>query len=213
MIKSEFRTNLAAWLKRPDLSTSVLNAMITRGMSRAEKEVRVRALEEEYREDDLTSALAYITIPADLVRIETLEADGIPLVQVSYEAFLKERTQWPSPSPTSYPGQPRIYARRMNRLYFHPQPQQYVCLIYGKRFTPLSTDASTTELLTDGPEYNDMVLMYACLSYAGDYIRSDETATWEQRYQGERDLVNGVLKDLDGSAPMAVQPMHGGAYS
>lgn len=213
MIKSEFRTLLASWLKRPDLSASVLNAMITRGVARAEKEVRVRSLEEEYREDGLEEALSYIDVPSDLVRVEMLEADGVPLVPISYERFLRERSIWPQSSPASFPGQPRYYARRLNKLYFHPQPQSYVALVYGKRFTALSADAATTELLTDGVDYNEMVLLYACLSYAGDYVRHDETATWEQRYIAEKDRANNVLTDLDAAAPEAVQPLYGSNYS
>lgn len=185
-----FRSQLLDWLNRTDISVAQANTIIARAVSRCSRELRIPEMEKTLtltvtrNSDGTIPQVDRMTLPDDFIQVKHLTVDGYPCKPVSYEKL----TQLPME-----PGRGSVFAREQGFFVFRPLIQKYVTMIYVAAFSQMNADTDTTSLLSISPE----CLMFAALSYAGDFFRMQDAATWEQRFQIEKATLNQLAQDRD----------------
>ena len=206
VILSDFQGLLTDWLNRSDLTQQQVTFLVDRGIARCQRELRLPSMERTasfppYQQtfvDPVTNVstsgvfLRQFPIPDDLIEIEYLAADNVILQPVQYHEYMRQ---------PQVIGQPRVFSRYGGQIFVAPFAQAYCQVIYYGSFDTLSAGTDTNALLGASPE----VLLYACLSYAGDLFRMDEAQTWEQRFQAEAQVLRQQAMDTDlGGGPAAI---------
>lgn len=185
-----FRSQLLDWLNRTDISVAQANTIIARAVARCSRELRIPEMEKTVtltvtpNSDGTTPKIDRMTLPDDFIQVKHLTVDGYPCSPVSYEKI----TVLPMD-----PGRGSVFAREQNTLVFRPLIKNYVTLIYVSAFAQMVNDGDTSSILTISPE----CLMFAALSYAGDFFRMQDATTWEQRFQLEKATLNQLAQDKD----------------
>lgn len=200
----DFRNQLLDFLDNQAVSTYQANLKINEAISRCSRELRIPEMEKsvtvQAAVDPATQqpvAADRLTLPTDFLEVRSVDADGIACYPVSYNTLMRL---------PMYPGRGSVFARDMGQLVFRPTIKQYVRLVYYGAFSPMVNDTDTTEMLSINPA----CLQWAALSYLGSFMRMDETADWEARYQQERDTLNQKALDVDTlGQPQQVQAVHG----
>lgn len=191
---ADFRSQFLDWLNRTDISNAQAVNFINLGIARCSRELRLPAMENDVVVEANGLQSEGITLPDDFLEARTVEADG----HACYPLTINQLQRIP---PTV--GRGSCYARDMGTLKFRPYFSTYARLVYYSAFPQLSADTDTTTLFA----VSSPCLLFAALSYAGDFLRMDQTTTWEQRYQAERDKLNQQALDVDTlGQPMQVQP-------
>lgn len=185
-----FRSQLLDWLNRTDISVAQANTIISRAVARCSRELRIPEMEKTItlnvmpNPDGKAPQIDRMTLPDDFIQVKHLTVDGWPCKPVSYEKL--------SMLPLE-PGRGSVFAREQGFLVFRPLVKSYVTMIYVSSFAQMANDTDTTSILTISPE----CLMFAALSYAGDFFRMQDATTWEQRFQIEKATLNQLAQDKD----------------
>lgn len=184
MNRAEFRSLFSNWLNRTDLDDATANLVINRALARCQRELRIPSMEKSIRiTPGPSGSITGLELPDDLLTIVNMEADGHILDAVSYPQLLQAHRT----------GRPKWFARDQDRLLIRPAAKSYARLVFVGEFLPLNADTDTNALLDVSPE----CFLFACLSYAGDLYKMAETQQWDQRYQAERDTLNGMADEVN----------------
>ena len=200
MVFSDFQTIFTNWLNRSDLDAPTMNIIIDRAMARVNREARLTGMERTYTPaaDQPDGTWLNIAIPTDFIAMEYFMADGRMIDPCTLGQVLRM---------PNVAGHPRGFARQGGYWLLKPRATHNVTVVYYGQFDPLVNPTDTNSLLAAAPE----VLLWAALSYAGDFFKMEETQTWEQRYQDELSKLQQQSQDADFFAsPQGVVPAHMG---
>lgn len=202
MNKGDVRAKVIGLLNRRDYTSSLLDVWIDDAQRRAQRIVRIPAMERiiDYTIDTYTNIAGHpgIIIPSDFLELINLSVDDEVLRRADLNSVRKLE------SLTSQ--SPKLFARQGSRWRLGPPPEtDAVIRIHYYADNPalvLDTDESTLSLVA--PE----LLIYGALSYACDYFLDKRKQSFEQVFMGVvQDLQAQALRDeLSGGA--VVQPTH-----
>lgn len=197
----DFQSLFTNWLNRSDLDQPTVQLLIDRAMARVNREARLTGMERTYTPpaDQPDGTWTNIPIPTDFIAMEYFMADD----HVIDPSTLAQVLRMPNVA-----GRPHGFARQGGFWQLRPRATKNVTIIYYGQFDPLVDPTDTNILINAAPE----VLLWATLSYAGDFFKMEETQTWEQRYQDELSKLQQQSQDADFFAsPQGVAPAHAGA--
>ena len=171
MTLGELRAQFSAILSRRDMRPELATTFIKQGISRLQRQLRAPCLEKLSFLTPTMPASAF-DVPADLLEIKEIVVNGEHLEAVSWRRV---------PSASSAAGQPRGYTRVGPRILLHPPmaPGGELILHYYGEAAPLTGDTSANELTAAVPD----LVIYAALSFAGDFFMHDSQSSWEARFQ------------------------------
>lgn len=195
---ANFRTAVSTWLDVSDLTSAVVDDIITAGENRVQAEVRHRLMEKAL---SLSISSGVIAVPSDYAELKYAYVDRTPaqwLDRVRPEQIYRD---YPT---RSGGGIPKQIAREGTNFIFGPYPDSTYTIkgIYYYRLAALSSALST--LFTLYPS----LYLFASLAESEPILgRDSRIAVWEQRYQNLRDKINSEDKQEGSSgSSLAVKP-------
>jgi hypothetical protein len=189
----ELQAQFEGLLKRRDMTPTQSSIFLQQGVSRVQRVLRIPPMEKSIAVtyDGLFFADGRLPVPNDFLRLIAITArapDGTEyeVKQKDLATVLKDR---------SGSGCPRSFTRRGGVWEFGPMPPVGTVfrIDYYDEFPALSTPTDEN-FLTAGP--TDLVI-YAALTYAGEWFVDKRTPVWEQRYQS---IVNEIQNQADQDA-------------
>lgn len=166
----EIKTHFSGLLNRRDITTAQRDIMITSGIQRAQRELRVPAMEKLI---DAGVSDGVLLIPDDLIELKDLiNSDGKRIGKKDL-SLVKQLAK--------HNGVPVYYHREGGWWLLGPAPEtgQKVRIIYYAEFPPLVLDTDTNVITVMAPD----LFYYAALTYVGDFVNDKRVPAWEVRYQ------------------------------
>lgn len=181
MTRGDCVTNVLNILKRSDCSSDLATTFLGQGMSRVQRLLRVPSMERVVYVNALLAPVTSMELAPDTLQIIDVLANGNPLDKLAYRQMQQKSYCEVGPDGAWPIGQPWAYSRIGAQLFFLPAlaVNGQAMVVYYGTFSDLPTDADSNEATSGFPD----LCVYAALSFAGDYFRHDETATWESRFQ------------------------------
>lgn len=189
---ANFRTAVSTWLDVSDLTTAVVDDLITVGEDRVKAEVRHRSMETSLNS---TVASGVISVPSDYFALKYAYVDTAPTKILDRVTAEEVYRSYPTRSSS---GKPVVIAREGANFIFGPYPDSAYTIkgIYYARLTALSSSLNT--LFTLYPS----LYLFAALSESEPILgRDPRIAVWESRYQNIRDKIN--LEDSQENVSMS----------
>ena len=168
---AELQTAVANWLDRDDL-TDRIPEFITLAESRFNRLLRLRSMEAKYTANTVASQ-RNLALPTSYIQMRNFQVNTSPLTTLSYVTPEIYDRLWGG----STLGTPKFYTILANEVSFGPIPASVmeVEMLFYKKFTNLSTSATTNSLLTDSPD----LYLYGAMMEAEPFIMNDErVALW-----------------------------------
>ena len=168
---AELQTAVANWLDRDDL-TDRIPEFITLAESRFNRLLRLRSMEAKYTANTVASQ-RNLALPTSYIQMRNFQVNTSPLTTLSYVTPEIYDRLWGG----STLGIPKFYTILANEVSFGPIPASVmeVEMLFYKKFTNLSTSATTNSLLTDSPD----LYLYGAMMEAEPFIMNDERiALW-----------------------------------
>jgi len=168
---AELQTAVANWLDRDDL-TDRIPEFITLAESRFNRLLRLRSMEAKYTANTVASQ-RNLALPTSYIQMRNFQVNTSPLTTLSYVTPEIYDRLWGG----STLGIPKFYTILANEVSFGPIPASVmeVEMLFYKKFTNLSTSATTNSLLTDSPD----LYLYGAMMEAEPFIMNDErVALW-----------------------------------
>lgn len=191
----DIQNNVTALLNRNTATTAQIQAWIQNGIQRIQRELRCPAMEK-------TALITFspsvpftgITIPNDFIElIDILNRYGKRLQKedISRVTYLQN---------VAGPGLPQYYYRQGGLWLIGPapvvtDPTEQMTIVYYGELAPLVNPADTNTITLISAD----LIVYAALSYAGDFYTDTRQQGWEQRYLQIRDDLQ-VMADEDESS-------------
>lgn len=181
----DLQTEFQGILNRRDITTTRIKSYIQAGFSRAMSELRVPDMEINTSYTIPSNGYVGVPIPASMTELKQLwnnavTADGTFMIE---ERDLETVLEW-----SQLTDHAKFYVRRGSVWLLGPTPLvgDVINIDYlDNPFTPLVADGDTNWLSVNKP----YAIVYAALSYAGDYFTDVRQEAWENRYTQERDNV------------------------
>ena len=197
-------------LNRDDCTAAQAAQFLIEGVQRIQRECRLPSMERALIIQP-QGQMTFFPVPTDLIQpidviwqagAGTQWSGGPPkvLVKRPYRDLLKYTNAAPNVPPHSY-------ARNQTQMWLvgYPNIGDTVTFLYYGNFTPWANGNVDNELSSSAPD----LMIYAGLSYAGDYFVHPLTQTWESRYQSLQKSYQGLSDDLDAEGgPQAIQPIY-----
>jgi hypothetical protein len=165
-------------LKRTDCTDALATTFLAQGMSRLQRQLRVPSMERAITVPATLANMQTFQAPIDLLQVMDVFANNLPLEKKAFRQIMEMSAryggEWPS-------GQPRYYARVGSNFFMFPSLAiggTMVTTYYGE-LSDLPNDAASNEATNGFPD----LLVYASLSFAGDYFRMDQRDDWEAAFQ------------------------------
>lgn len=175
----ELQAQFEGLLKRRDMTSTQSQIFLQQAVSRVQRVLRIPPMEKSVSVtyDGVTFQNGEIPIPNDYLRMIAMSVtapDGT-------ERVLKLKDLQTVLGLASSTGCPSAYVRRGGLWKFGPTPDADTVfrIDYYDEF-PALEDAADSNFLTAGP--TDLVI-YAALTYAGEWFVDKRTPTWEARFQ------------------------------
>jgi hypothetical protein len=167
------KTNFQSILNRRDITPTQVETFMGFGIQRIQRELRVPAMEKKVYH--LTDGTPTVPIPTDLLELISLthitayRADK--LVKVDIERGLQASMQ---------PGDPTVFYRDVGNFILGPCPPagQQIHYNYYADASNLGADTDFNWLTDAAPD----LLIYAALTYAGDFFLDERLQRFENRY-------------------------------
>lgn len=175
----ELQAQFEGLLKRRDMTPTQSSIFLQQGVSRVQRVLRIPPMEKSVAVtyDGVVFTDGQIAIPNDFLRLIAITAtapDGTEyeVKQKDLQTVLRDRTG---------SGCPRSFTRRGGVWEFGPTPTVGTVfrIDYYDEFPTLSAPTDSN-FLTAGP--TDLVI-FAALTYAGEWFVDKRTPVWEQRFQ------------------------------
>lgn len=197
-------------LNRDDCSAAQAAVFLTQGVQRIQRECRLPSMERTLIIQP-AGQMTFFPVPVDLLQpIDVLWVPGStstyagapqrPLKKCPYRDLVRMINPNANPMPA-------WYARNQTQIWLwgNPVSGDTVNFLYYGNFTPWANGNADNELSASAPD----LMIYAGLSYAGDYFVHPLTQQWEQRYQAIRTSYQQMGDDLDAEGgPQAIQPLY-----
>jgi len=189
-------------LNRNDCTAAQANLFVQQAMNRIQREVRLPCME-RLQVITSTGSLSQFPVPNDLLMLQDILVPGAndgtmrPLKKVPYRQLVRM-------APTAWP---TSYARFQNLFFIAGAVAAGtpVQVLYHGQFTAISDPTQDNEITASEPD----MIVYAALSYAGDYFEHPNTDRWESKYEGIRESLKSLAEDLEmNGGPAAVQSMY-----
>ena len=165
-----FRDTFMTWINRGDLNSAQSNKLINYGIRKINRDLRVPEMEQvaSFEQQEGHTAIPMTNLPQRLITFKDVIVDGKRYRPQPYRMLRK-----PSHSMR------HSYARQAGMLYFYPAIKTSVEITYWQAFPFLQNDTDTSSLF----DVSEDLLLYACLSYGGDFFKMSQQPTWEATYQ------------------------------
>jgi len=193
----DFRDQFLDWLNRPDISTTQANRIVQRAIGRLNRDMRTPVMDRDISNMSVSGPISSFSLPDDFLEFQNVTIDGIPAFPCTFERFQ---------TLPANPGRGAQFARDGGSVVFKPAANQSIRVKYYGAFPQMVGDSDTSTVLTEYPE----LLMWACLSGAGDMFALDQQAGWEANYQRELASFNAAAQKVDRlGGPTQVSPVQG----
>lgn len=197
----EVKATFLGILNRKDITPTLTETFISFGIQRAQRVLRVPAMENiaTYTVDETWAR--YIPIPDDYLRMVSLKTDAsgndpTELRRGSLQVAMKAST---------YPGIPSVYARDGGNFVIGPAPEAgtVLYLTYIANFDNLVADTDSNWLTDVCPD----VVIYGALSRAADYYLDDRKGLFEETFAVSVNELNEQALEEE-SVGMAMRPAY-----
>jgi len=202
---AELKTAAANWLDRSDL-TDRIPEFISLAEARFNRVLRIRDMETVSTAISTTGGTREYSLPTGFVQMKEFHLTTDPLTPLAYITPEMMSRMWAG----STTGKPEVFTIIADNVRLGPSPDAVytTSMLYYKTFTALSTDNTTSEMLTNNPD----VYLYGTLLEAEPFIMNDERVPlWLAAFEkAVSDIQNQDNKDRHSGSQLRV--MNTGGY-
>ena len=202
---AELKTAAANWLDRSDL-TDRIPEFIALAEARFNRVLRIRDMETVSTAISTVAGTREYSLPTGFVQMKEFHLTTDPITPLSYITPEMMSRMWAG----STTGKPMVFTIIADNVRLGPSPDAVytTSMLYYKTFTALSTDNTTSEMLTNNPD----VYLYGTLLEAEPFIMNDERVQlWATAFkQAIDDIQNQDNKDRHSGSQLRV--MNTGGY-
>ena len=202
---AELKTATANWLDRSDL-TDRIPEFIALAEARFNRILRIRDMETVSTSISTVAGTREYSLPTGFVQMKEFHLTTDPITPLSYITPEMMSRMWAG----STTGKPMVFTIIADNVRLGPSPDAVytTSMLYYKTFTALSTDNTTSEMLTNNPD----VYLYGTLLEAEPFIMNDERVQlWATAFkQAIDDIQNQDNKDRHSGSQLRV--MNTGGY-
>ena len=202
---AELKTAAANWLDRSDL-TDRIPEFIALAEARFNRILRIRDMETVSTAISTVGGTREYSLPTGFVQMKEFHLTTEPITPLSYITPEMMSRLWAG----STTGKPQVFTIIADNVRLGPSPDAVytTSMLYYKTFTALSTDNTTSDMLTKNPD----VYLYGTLLEAEPFIMNDErVALWATAFkQAIDDIQNQDNKDRHSGSQLRV--MNTGGY-
>ena len=202
---AELKTAAANWLDRGDL-TDRIPEFIALAEARFNRILRIRDMETVSTAISTTGGTREYDLPTGFVQMKEFHLSTDPIISLSYITPEMMSRMWAG----STSGIPKVYTIIADKVRLGPNPDAVytTSMLYYKTFTALSTDNTTSEMLTNNPD----VYLYGTLLEAEPFIMNDaRVPLWLAAFEkAVDDIQNQDNKDRHSGSQLRV--MNTGGY-
>ena len=202
---AELKTAAANWLDRSDL-TDRIPEFIALAEARFNRLLRIRDMETVSTAISTAAGTREYSLPTGFVQMKEFHLTTDPITPLSYITPEMMSRMWAG----STTGSPMVFTIIADNVRLGPSPDAVytTSMLYYKTFTALSTDNTTSEMLTNNPD----VYLYGTLLEAEPFIMNDERVQlWAIAFkQAIDDIQNQDNKDRHSGSQLRV--MNTGGY-
>jgi len=173
MNKGAIRTHFKALLNRSDITDALADTFVDQGLSRIQRTLRVPSME-KIQAYTISSQTAKIVVPADLLEILDIYHGNNILTRVPLHEMLTMKA-------TGQAGIAKFFTQQGGDVILFPEPTSGVVNIsYYGQFAVMAQDSDENSIAAFA---SDMII-YAALTYAGDYYLDERANIFEQKFVG-----------------------------
>jgi len=202
---AELKTAAANWLDRSDL-TDRIPEFISLAEARFNRVLRIRDMETVSTAISTTGGTREYSLPTGFVQMKEFHLTTDPLTPLAYITPEMMSRMWAG----STISKPQVFTIIADNVRLGPSPDAVytTSMLYYKTFTALSTDNTTSEMLTNNPD----VYLYGTLLEAEPFIMNDERVPlWLAAFEkAVSDIQNQDNKDRHSGSQLRV--MNTGGY-
>ena len=202
---AELKTAAANWLDRSDL-TDRIPEFIALAEARFNRVLRIRDMETVSTAISTVAGTREYSLPTGFVQMKEFHLTTNPITPLSYITPEMMSRMWAG----STTGKPMVFTIIADNVRLGPSPDVVytTSMLYYKTFTALSTDNTTSEMLTNNPD----VYLYGTLLEAEPFIMNDaRVPLWLQAFEKAiNDIQNQDNKDRHSGSQLRV--MNTGGY-
>ena len=202
---AELKTAAANWLDRSDL-TDRIPEFIALAEARFNRVLRIRDMETVSTAISTVGGTREYSLPTGFVQMKEFHLTTEPITPLSYITPEMMSRMWAG----STTGKPEVFTIIADNVRLGPSPDAVytTSMLYYKTFTALSTDNTTSEMLTNNPD----VYLYGTLLEAEPFIMNDERVPlWLAAFEkAVSDIQNQDNKDRHSGSQLRV--MNTGGY-
>ena len=174
---AELKTAAANWLDRSDL-TDRIPEFIALAEARFNRILRIRDMETVSTAISTVAGTREYSLPTGFVQMKEFHLTTDPITPLSYVTPEMMSRMWAG----SATGKPQVFTIIADNVRLGPSPDSVytTSMLYYKKFTALSDDATTNDMLTNNPD----VYLYGTLLEAEPFIMNDErVALWATAFK------------------------------
>ena len=202
---AELKTAAANWLDRSDL-TDRIPEFISLAEARFNRVLRIRGMETVSTAISTVGGTREYSLPTGFVQMKEFHLTTDPITPLSYITPEMMSRTWAG----STTAKPQVFTIIADNVRLGPSPDAVytTSMLYYKTFTALSTDNTTSEMLTNNPD----VYLYGTLLEAEPFIMNDERVPlWLAAFEkAVSDIQNQDNKDRHSGSQLRV--MNTGGY-
>ena len=174
---AELKTAAANWLDRSDL-TDRIPEFIVLAEARFNRILRIRDMETVSTAISTVGGTREYSLPTGFVQMKEFHLTTDPITPLSYITPEMMSRTWAG----STTAKPQVFTIIADNVRLGPSPDAVytTSMLYYKTFTALSTDNTTSDMLTKNPD----VYLYGTLLEAEPFIMNDErVALWATAFK------------------------------
>ena len=171
MNKGALRTHFKALLNRSDCLNALADTFIDQGISRIQRVLRIPSME-AIQTYAISSQTGSIALPATALEVIDIYHNNSALTRVPLHEMLAMKA-------TGQAGTSAHFTQQGTTILLFPEPPSgTVNVSYYGPFATMTADSDENSLAATSAD----LIMYAALSYAGDYFLDERAPIFEQKY-------------------------------
>ena len=171
MNKGALRTHFKALLNRSDCLNALADTFIDQGISRIQRVLRIPSME-AIQTYAISSQTGSIALPATALEVIDIYHNNSALTRVPLHEMLAMKA-------TGQAGTSLHFTQQGTTILLFPEPPSgTVNVSYYGPFATMTADTDENALAATSAD----LIMYAALSYAGDYFLDERGPIFEQKY-------------------------------
>ena len=171
MNKGALRTHFKALLNRSDCLNALADTFIDQGISRIQRVLRIPSME-AIQTYAISSQTGSIALPATALEVIDIYHNNSALTRVPLHEMLAMKA-------TGQAGTSLHFTQQGTTILLFPEPPSgTVHVSYYGPFAAMTADSDENALAATSAD----LIMYAALSYAGDYFLDERGPIFEQKY-------------------------------